>query len=90
MTRGSRDTTIVRAVISLAADLGITVLAECVETEEQFAMLHEFGCEQVQGYLLAPPASAAGARALIGERWGARVAVRPHKGRRRAAAAVLS
>jgi EAL domain-containing protein (putative c-di-GMP-specific phosphodiesterase class I) len=75
MIRGSRDTAIVRAVISLAVDLGITVLAECVETEEQFAMLREFGCQQAQGYLLTPPASAAQARALMGDRWGARVAM---------------
>jgi EAL domain-containing protein (putative c-di-GMP-specific phosphodiesterase class I) len=83
MIRGSRDTTIVRAVISLAVDLGITVLAECVETEEQFAMLDELGCQQAQGRLLTPPASAAQARALMGARWGAREAVQaPREDRR--------
>jgi EAL domain-containing protein (putative c-di-GMP-specific phosphodiesterase class I)/CheY-like chemotaxis protein len=71
-TTGSRDTTIVRAVISLAVELGITVLAECVETEEQLRILDNLGCQQAQGYLLTPPTSAAEARWLMGERWGAR------------------
>jgi EAL domain-containing protein (putative c-di-GMP-specific phosphodiesterase class I) len=85
MIRGSRDATIVRTVISLAVDLGITVLAECVETEEQFAMLDEFGCQQAQGYLFAPPASAAAARWLMSERWGARAAAPARKRRKRPA-----
>jgi EAL domain-containing protein (putative c-di-GMP-specific phosphodiesterase class I) len=74
MTGGSPDTAIVRTVIALAVNLGITVLAECVETEEQLAMLDEFGCQQAQGYLLTPPASAVHARALMSQRWGARLA----------------
>jgi EAL domain-containing protein (putative c-di-GMP-specific phosphodiesterase class I) len=89
MTCGSRDATIVRTVISLAVDLGITVLAECVETEEQLAMLDELGCQQAQGYLFAPAASAAAARWLMGERWGARAAVPARKGRKRAAPPAL-
>lgn len=46
---------IVRAVIQLGRSLGITVVAEGVETEAQLDFLHEQGCEQAQGYLLAPP-----------------------------------
>jgi diguanylate cyclase (GGDEF)-like protein len=79
ISTGSRDTTIVRSVISLAVELGITVLAECVETEEQLRILDNLGCQQAQGYLLTPPTSAAKARRLMGERWGARapLAARP-------------
>ena len=76
MTRKSREAAIVRAVISLGRELGFTVLAEGVETEEQFTMLADLGCDQAQGYLLTPPTSATEARALMSQRWGARAMVR--------------
>jgi diguanylate cyclase (GGDEF)-like protein/PAS domain S-box-containing protein len=72
MTSEPRDAAIVRTVVSLGKQLGFTVLAEGVETEQQLAMLKELGCQQVQGYLLAVPAPAKEARALLGRRWGAR------------------
>jgi EAL domain-containing protein (putative c-di-GMP-specific phosphodiesterase class I) len=46
---------IVRAVIDLGHALGLTVVAEGVETEAQRAMLVEMGCPVGQGYLLEPP-----------------------------------
>jgi EAL domain-containing protein (putative c-di-GMP-specific phosphodiesterase class I) len=72
MTTESRDTIIVRAVISLCREFGFTTLAEGVETEVQYAMLDDLGCEQVQGYLLARPAPLAEARDLMQKRWGTR------------------
>jgi diguanylate cyclase (GGDEF)-like protein len=72
MTTESRDTIIVRAVISLCREFGFTTLAEGVETEVQYAMLDDLGCEQVQGYLLARPAPLAEARDLMRKRWGTR------------------
>jgi hypothetical protein len=72
MTTDSRDTIIVRAVISLCREIGFTTLAEGVETDVQFAMLDDLGCEQVQGFLLAHPAPLAEARELMRRRWGAR------------------
>ena len=72
MTTGSRDTIIVRAVISLCREFGFTTLAEGVETEVQLAMLDDLGCDQVQGYLLARPAPLAQARELMRTEWGAR------------------
>jgi len=72
MTCEPKDAAIVRAVISLGDELGIEVIAEGVETEEQFEMLQRWGCQQVQGYLLAYPKSATEARALLMNKWGAR------------------
>jgi EAL domain-containing protein (putative c-di-GMP-specific phosphodiesterase class I) len=46
---------IVRAVISLARDLGMQVTAEGVETEQQAAILSGLGCTNVQGYLYSHP-----------------------------------
>jgi diguanylate cyclase (GGDEF)-like protein len=75
MTSRSKDTTIVRAVISLGRELGFTVLAEGVENEAQLSLLRELGCEQAQGYLMTPPTSAAEANVLMGRPWGARAAL---------------
>lgn len=49
------DAAIVRAVIALARNLGLTTTAEGVETEAQFEMLKEFGCDLVQGYWISRP-----------------------------------
>ncbi len=46
---------IVRAVISLARDLGMRVTAEGVENEQQASMLAALGCTEVQGYLYSRP-----------------------------------
>ncbi len=63
---------IVRAIISLARDLGMRIVAEGVENEHQAAMLAEMGCREVQGYLFARPAPAASiARKPAEERPGA-------------------
>ncbi len=50
---GHEDTAIVTAVIGLARDLRITVVAEGVETPSQLAMLSELQCPYVQGYLFS-------------------------------------
>ena len=46
---------IVRAVLGLGRSLGMRVIAEGVETEKQLSILHDEGCEQVQGYLFSKP-----------------------------------
>jgi len=42
-------------MISLAHSLGLTVVAEGVETEEQAAALKRLGCDELQGYLISRP-----------------------------------
>jgi len=46
---------IVRAIAGLGRSLGMTTLAEGVETEEQLARITADGCTEVQGYLIARP-----------------------------------
>lgn len=47
--------TLVRSMISMAHDLGFSVVGEGVETDEARAILHHLGCEEIQGYLIAKP-----------------------------------
>lgn len=49
---------IVRAILALAAALGLEVVAEGVETEVQVRALRELGCTRLQGYYFARPAPA--------------------------------
>jgi EAL domain-containing protein (putative c-di-GMP-specific phosphodiesterase class I) len=55
----SHDRAIVAAVISLAQELELAVIAEGVETERQHAELRELGCRYGQGFLYARPQPAA-------------------------------
>ena len=50
---------IVRAIVQLGLSLGMTVIAEGVETEAQERFLRELGCEELQGLRIAPPLSEA-------------------------------
>lgn len=52
------DESIVSVVVEMAAALGVKVVAEGVETEEQRDWLHERGCHYAQGYLFGRPAPA--------------------------------
>jgi diguanylate cyclase (GGDEF)-like protein len=47
--------TIVRAIVGLGDNLGISTTAEGVETAQQFAQVRRNGCTEVQGYFISPP-----------------------------------
>ena len=61
-----RDQVVVRSVIDMARSLGLEVIAEGVETEEQLALLAREGCQLYQGFLCAPPVDAARLETLVG------------------------
>jgi EAL domain-containing protein (putative c-di-GMP-specific phosphodiesterase class I) len=67
--RGSLE--IVKAIVGLAHNLGLEVVAEGVETADQLEHLRVLGCEFAQGFHVSAPVSAAEARALLAQ--GARV-----------------
>lgn len=52
------DQAIASAITTLGHSLGLTVIAEGVETTEQLAILRSLGCNEVQGYLFGKPMSA--------------------------------
>jgi EAL domain-containing protein (putative c-di-GMP-specific phosphodiesterase class I) len=53
------DDTLVRCMIDLAHNLGMTVVAEGVENEAVYQQLAELNCDAAQGYYVMKPASAA-------------------------------
>lgn len=59
MTDVSNDKVLCEAIIVLAKKLGISVVAEGVETQEQYDILKRMGCDYAQGYLIARPLSEA-------------------------------
>jgi diguanylate cyclase (GGDEF)-like protein len=59
MCENSRDETIVRAVVDLARNLRLRVVAEGVETESALQALDELGCHEAQGYHISRPLPAA-------------------------------
>ena len=56
---------IVRAVLGLGRSLGMSVVAEGVETEQQYTLLQREGCGQLQGYLFSKPQPIAAIAGLI-------------------------
>ncbi len=54
----AEDRAIAQAIVSMGKALGLTVVAEGVETSEQAAFLREHGCDEMQGYLFSKPVAA--------------------------------
>jgi diguanylate cyclase (GGDEF)-like protein len=57
-TKRKTDASILAAIVTMGHAMGLKVLAEGVETEEQATMLRNQGCDEVQGFLYSRPVSA--------------------------------
>lgn len=55
LERNSRVASIFTSIVNMAHGLGIPVIAEGVETEEQYDFLRSVGCDYAQGYFCARP-----------------------------------
>jgi EAL domain-containing protein (putative c-di-GMP-specific phosphodiesterase class I) len=60
------DAAIVQAVISMGRALGVNVVAEGVESEDQSAVLQDLGCRLAQGFLFSRPVPASALPGLVG------------------------
>lgn len=65
---GTKDLALCKAIIVMAHELGMKVIAEGVETGEQLALLADAGCDFAQGFLFARPLTVAEFEALMRSR----------------------
>ncbi len=67
ITGSARDRVVVRGVIDMARSLGLSVIAEGVETDEQLDLLAKEGCQLYQGFLCAEPLTVADLAQRMGD-----------------------
>jgi EAL domain-containing protein (putative c-di-GMP-specific phosphodiesterase class I) len=65
MTEGEQPLQIVRTIVELARVMGMDVVAEGIETREQYRLLREMGCRYGQGFLFARPMTAEAVTQLL-------------------------
>ncbi len=58
IARDKNSRVMVRTIISIASNFGLEVVAEGVETDDQFAFLRQYGCNKFQGYLFGKAVTA--------------------------------
>lgn len=83
MVTNGNDAAIVRAIVGVAKSLGLMLVAEGIESEEQLDCLRKLGCESGQGFLVSPAVAAATCRDIL---WQLRTARAVDCGRLQAAA----
>jgi EAL domain-containing protein (putative c-di-GMP-specific phosphodiesterase class I) len=59
MLKNAQDRVIVESTVGLAHNLGLSVVAEGIEDEPTLAALRAMGCDEGQGFFIAPPMDAA-------------------------------
>ena len=63
-SKTSRNSAIIRAIVTLGESLQMDTCAEGVETHDDLHLIRELGCSQIQGFIFGRPAAAAEARVL--------------------------
>lgn len=66
-----RDATLLEAIVTLGLNLNVTMLAEGVETSDQFVRLVSLGCTLAQGYLFSPAVPNSQASEMVDRDFGA-------------------
>ena len=56
-TEQKNNLIIIRAIIAMGHSLGMKIVAEGIETEEQLKLMTEYGVDEAQGYYFKPPVS---------------------------------
>jgi diguanylate cyclase (GGDEF)-like protein len=69
--RSRTDAALVRGMIDIGHALGLTVVAEGVETRDAWQVLHEWGCDYAQGFYVATPRSPSELVEWLGASWPA-------------------
>ncbi|WP_236783678.1 EAL domain-containing protein [Azospirillum humicireducens] len=70
LSTGASDVSVPRAIVGLGRSLGLSVIAEGVETQEQLQLLRDLSCESYQGFLFSRPVPAEEVERLL-DRQGA-------------------
>ncbi|MFZ5609866.1 MAG: putative bifunctional diguanylate cyclase/phosphodiesterase [Pseudomonadota bacterium] len=65
LNQGAEGFALVETIVTLARSLGMSIVAEGVETKEQLAVLRDLRCDYIQGFLFAKPMPAADAESFI-------------------------
>jgi diguanylate cyclase (GGDEF)-like protein len=67
--QGVEDVALFKAIVSIGHAIGMTIVAEGVETAQQLAILQQLGCDELQGYYIARPVPPGEAQALLEKRF---------------------
>lgn len=58
LQESKRDSSVIRAILDMARSFDLETIAEGIETDAQYTLLRDFGCEEGQGYFFNRPISA--------------------------------
>ena len=58
LTESDTNSRVVQAIVGLGKAMGLEVVAEGVETEQQLLMVNQYGCDLAQGYFIGRPMEA--------------------------------
>ena len=73
LDRNELNQSLIRSIIQIGDNLDLTIIAEGVETEAEFAILRDMGCEEIQGYLISRPIPAEAFADFHAERFATRM-----------------